>query len=191
MSRCEAYYACSFETTICELRHVSAYNKIRWIPPLPQLRLLGWSTSFGAVSSYIKSIIESTGTIDEDIIGLDHEINALISIHDSPNEVHKAKMTRTHGGSLADKSRVESLWQNVGKLLKDCRKTQEELEKLMSGFLCKRPSTSRLGDRIGGKIDNIKKTIRMEKKDEEFKSLRVELVNYQISLQVLLTALSL
>lgn len=142
--------------------------------------------------SYIKTIIESSGTIDEDILGLDHEINALISIHDSLDAVYKAEKTRTDGASLADKSRVESLWQNVGMLLKDCRKTLEELEKLLLEFLCKEPSiSSRFGDRIGGKIDNIKKTIRMEKKDEEFKSLRVQLVNYQVSLQVLLTALSL
>jgi hypothetical protein len=143
--------------------------------------------------SYVKKLIESGGKIDEDILGLENEIRALISVNVSLEEAYQVEKLRTlPGASLADKGRVQSLWENVGTLLKDCQKTVEELEELVLEVMGKdSSSTSKLGDKLGGKLENLKKTIRREKKDHDFKEMRLRLMNYQNSLQILLTALNL
>jgi hypothetical protein len=143
--------------------------------------------------SYAKKIIESGGTIDDDIFDLDREIHGLISVNESLKEAYHAEMLRVlPRTSLADIDRINTLWRNVGTLVKDCQKPAEELEELMADIIGKdSSSTSKLGDKLGGKLDNLKKTIRREKKDDDFKDIRMRLMNYQNSLQILLTALNL
>ncbi|RDL38843.1 Uncharacterized protein BP5553_03183 [Venustampulla echinocandica] len=139
-------------------------------------------------SGYVKKILESAGKIDETIFGLDHEIGALISVNKSLEEAYNAENIKFPGTSLVEKARVESLWHNVGTLLQDCQKTVEELAELLSEVS---GTASSATSKLGGKIDNLKKSIRMDIKDDEFKKIRLRLVNYQNSLQVLLTALTL
>jgi hypothetical protein len=142
--------------------------------------------------NYIQTILERAGTLDEDILGLTHEIATLVSVNESLQSAYEAEKNRVTGTSLADRRRIESLWQNVGTLVKDCHKTVEELENVLLEIIGKTPSTtSRLGDRLGGKIDHLKKSMRMEKKHDEVKNIQMRLLNYQNSLQILLSALSL
>lgn len=142
--------------------------------------------------SYIKKVLESAATIDKDILSLSHATDTLISVNESLQETCKAERCRGIGTSLEERDRVESLWQNVGTLLEDCRKTVEELETMLLEVIGKGSiATSRLGNRLGGKLDDLKKTIRMDDKDNGFKKMHLRMVNYQNSLQVLLVALTL
>ncbi|MCJ1311555.1 hypothetical protein MMC25_005228 [Agyrium rufum] len=96
------------------------------------------------------------------------------------------------GTLFAEQYRVESLWKNVGSLLKDCQNTVTELEQLLQGIVGKATTSStQLGGRVGGKINNLKKAVRLDMKDDKFKKIRWRFTNYQISLQVLLTAITL
>ena len=71
----------------------------------------------------------------------------------------------------------------MGTLLKDCQTTVEQLEIVVQEIVGKGRSSKSL--------DAIKKTLRMDKKIDEFKDLRLQLMNYRNSLQVLLIALNL
>jgi len=141
--------------------------------------------------NYIKTILEIAGTLDEDVLGLTREIATLVSVNESLQNVYEAEKGRGPSTPLADRRRIESLWQNVGTLVRDCHKTVEELENILLEIIGKTPSISKLGDRLGGKIDHLKKSMRMEKKDDDVKKVHMRLLNYQNSLQVLLLALSL
>jgi hypothetical protein len=132
--------------------------------------------------NYIKTILEIAGTLDEDVLGLTHEIATLVSVNESLQNVYEAEKNRAPSTSLADRRRIESLWQNVGTLVRDCHKTVEELENILLEIIGKTPSTiSKLSDRLGGKIDHLKKSMRMEKKDDDFKKVHMRLLNYQSS----------
>jgi len=136
--------------------------------------------------SYLKDLLESATKIEEDILGLSHEIDALISVYESITETSRAEHRGVPGTSLADSNRVDNLWRNVETLLKDCRVTVGELEGLLAEIIGKGGSS-----KVTGRIDGLKKTLRREKKDGEFKEIRLKLMTYQNSLQVLLTALNL
>jgi len=136
--------------------------------------------------SYLKKIHESTGKIEEDILALSSEIQSLLSVNESIDATFKAEHFRLPGSSLADAARIDSLWRNAGTLLKDCRTSVEEMESLVTDIIGKGASA-----KVTGKLDGLKKTIRREKKDVELKEMRLKLLNYQNSLQVLLTALNL
>lgn len=133
--------------------------------------------------SYLKHVHDSAGKIDEDIAALTHEIDALISVNTSIDDAFKAEHSRIPEPPPADSNRVESLWRNVGTLLRDCQTTVEQLEIVVQEIVGKGRSSKSL--------DAIKKTLRMDKKIDEFKDLRLQLMNYRNSLQVLLTALNL
>jgi len=133
--------------------------------------------------SYLKHVHDSAGKIDEDIAALTHEIDALISVNTSIDDAFKAEHSRIPDPPPADSKRVESLWRNVGTLLRDCQATVEQLEVVVQEIVGKGRSSKSL--------DAIKKTLRKDKKIDEFKDLRLQLMNYRNSLQVLLTALNL
>ena len=136
--------------------------------------------------SYLKHVHQSVGKIDEDIAALTHEIDALISVNKSIDDTFKAEHSRIPDSSLADSNQVESLWRNVGILLRDCQTTVEQLEVVVQEIVGKGRSSKSLGT-----VDAIGKTFRKDKKIDEFKNLRLQLMNYRNSLQVLLTALNL
>jgi hypothetical protein len=138
------------------------------------------------LGSYIQSVIVSAAKIEEDILSLSREIKALISVNESISETFQAEGALLPNTSLADSVRVENLWRNVATLLKNCQTTVEELEGLVKEIIGKGGSP-----KATGKIDSLKKTIRKGKKDDEIKELRLKLMNYQNSLQVLLTAINL
>ncbi|RDW71577.1 hypothetical protein BP6252_08140 [Coleophoma cylindrospora] len=142
--------------------------------------------------SFVKDILDSAGKIDEDILGLNHELEALIAVNTSLQEAYHAENNQQTGSSQADKNRVASLWRNVNTQLIDCGKTVKELETLIGEIIGKGSSLKpRLGDKIGGKIESLKKALRSEQKARELQDIRLRLVNHQNSLQVLFTALTL
>ena len=153
----------------------------------------GLTVSLWRCGSYLKELIKSAGKIDNDIRDLEHEIHALISANEALNEAYNAEKPRVlPGASLAGIDRVNSLWKSVGTVLNVCQKTVEELEEMMLDVIGREStSTSKLGEKLGGKLDALKKTVRRERKDADFKEIRMKLVNYQNSLQILITALNL
>ncbi len=137
------------------------------------------------VIDYLRKVQSAAGRVEDEIVALLHEVEALVTVNESIERVWATERGRSPRKSLSDSGRVDSLWRNAGTILQDCRATLERLESLVTEVIGKD------GPKVTGKLDGIKKQLRKQTKAEEFNQVRHQLASYQSSLQVLLTALNL
>lgn len=133
---------------------------------------------------YLKNVQAVAARVEDELATLSKEIESLISVNSSLEDVWASEQKASLATSVADTVRVESIWQNVGTNLQDCRVVVEKLDGLLKGV------TGKAGLQSAGKFDNLKKQLRRQSKDEEFRRLRDSLTTHQNSLQLLLTALN-
>jgi hypothetical protein len=137
------------------------------------------------IISYVRHVQAGAARVEEEVAALSHEIESMISVNQSLRVVFTTEQKASLGTSLADSVHVESLWRNVGQNLQGCQAIAEKLEGLLKGIIGKD------GSKSPGKLENLKKQLRRQSKDEEFHQLRHQLMIYQNSLQLSLTALNL
>ena len=140
------------------------------------------------VISAIEDVYKEADKVEEEIEALSADINALLSIRRSLNDFWntKCKAAGVPLASETDRTRADGLWKEVAINLQSCEATVLKLEGLLNEIIGK--DGKRKG---GGKIDRIRKQLRMRSKDPDFLQLRQRLSNAQGSLQMLLTALNL
>ncbi|KAH6672293.1 tetratricopeptide repeat domain-containing protein [Halenospora varia] len=137
------------------------------------------------VGSYLKSVEESAGKVEEEIAALSHDIDTLVGVYESLEEIWLAHQNLLSGAEKPDAMYANNLWRDVFANLKDCRKTVEKLEILLEGIVGKN------GPKVTSKLDGIRKQLRLQSREAELDQIRHRLTNSQASLQLLLTALNL
>lgn len=134
------------------------------------------------VVSYLRDIQAGAAAIESDLVALQQELEALVSVNESIRDIFTAELHEKHAESAADSRR---LWQNTGKLLQDCRKIVDGLEALLRQIIGSE------GPKIFRKLDGFRKQLRRQQKTEDFNSLRAQLQTSQVALQLLLSSLNL
>ena len=135
---------------------------------------------------YIKDTQAAATKLEDDIESLLREIEALISVIESIQNVFASELsTSTRGASVASTNHVEDLWRNTGESLRECRTLVEQMEDLVL-------SIAGHGDyKVKGKIDGFRRQLKKQSKDGKFRDLRQQLANYEGGLQILLSAINL
>lgn len=136
------------------------------------------------VITYLRKVRAASARVEDELTTLSKEIESLISVNSSLEDVWESEQKASPAISVADTVRGERLWQNVGTNLRDCQVVVKKLDSLLKGV------TGKAGLQSKGKFDNLKRQLRMESKDEEFRRLRDRLTTHQNSLQLLLTTLN-
>jgi hypothetical protein len=152
------------------------------------------SIVFGTVSlvdvcvragQYLALIQQAAGKVEEDIAALQHDIDALTTIHSSLREVWEAHKSTAPRSPIHDAARVEKLWSSVGVGLQDCQATIELLDDIFQDIV------GRSGPIVSGRYDKIKKAWRRRSKDADFQQLRRQVSMDYSNLQMLLTTINL
>lgn len=138
------------------------------------------------VGASIKRVHDATGTINEGIAELSHEIEVLSSVILSIQQTFKANNIESLSSSEKNADRIQDLWRLIPTILNDCNSTVSQLEDLINDMIG--PEN---GTKPSGKMDAFKKTLRKDKRIPEFREKRQRVANCQISLQMLLSALNL
>ena len=132
------------------------------------------------VVNYLKHIEESARKIEDDITVLISELNSLIIVTNSIDDLWQSNQDTI----LQESDRVKRLWEQIGGLLKDCQHTVGDLLELLVQVIGKHgPGASSL-------MDGFKKVLRKDSKDKEFENVRNHMTSFLAGLQMLLTALS-
>jgi hypothetical protein len=137
------------------------------------------------VAGHIRDFTAAAARVEDDIANLSHEIEALITVNEVIEGVWKFERKETPCASSTDSTRIDSLWRNVGAVLRDCRVTVEKLEILLKEII------GIEGPKVTGTFNAFRKIQRKLSKSPEIDELRHRLMSYQSSLQILLTALNM
>ena len=136
------------------------------------------------VGSYLSTLDKSRGKLEQEIAQLSKEVNTITSANTSIQALWNVQKKHAVAQSMPDDPQIVNLWQNAGTILEGCRSTMEKLNDLVKEIIGKG------GHEVTGTRDGIKKGLRKGSKEKHLSEIRQQLLNYQSSLQVILTALS-
>jgi len=135
--------------------------------------------------AYIRDFREALASVDKDLDLLLEELQAVTLVTTSIKTVYDSYLSRTSETSEAGGSHAGKLWQNVAKVLADCRVRVQKLVDLVENV------KGREGPRISKRIDSFMKLLRKQSKEQEYQQFRRDLANYLNTLQMLLNATEL
>jgi len=138
------------------------------------------------VFKYLKDVREGTASVEEEIAALSHEIETLISVNESLEDLWASEGRLTFENTTAHVSRVERIWRNTGTILADCRATVQKLEVVL-----KKITGKKKGHKVAGTLDGIRKQLRKQSKSRELVEIRQRLTTFQNGLQTSLMTLNL
>jgi len=134
------------------------------------------------VVSYLRDIQVEAAAIESDLVALQQELEALLSVNESIRDIFTAELDENPAVLAVDSRR---LWHNTGRLLRDCRTIVDGLETLLREIIGSE------GPEIFRELDGFRKQLRRQQKNEDFNSLRAQLQTSQGALQLLLSSLNL
>jgi hypothetical protein len=137
------------------------------------------------VGAYLKDVKDAAGRIEGDIGVLQRQVTSLIEVDEA---IEKLKVVREGAGKSSPINyapEVESLWQNVDSNRKGCREAMLRLEEKVLEIMGRSQTA-----KPTGKIDGIRKALRMQATDPDLAKVHNDLSKYQQSLQILLSALN-
>lgn len=134
--------------------------------------------------SYLKEIERAAGKVDEEIISLSREIEALVATNKSIEQFWRLASNQAQDVELEDKSYVDSVWKELSGLLQDCGDEARKLEQCLEEIVGKN------GPRVTGKWDGIKKHLRRQAKELEFQQVRSRLTRQRDEIRILLQTLN-
>lgn len=135
------------------------------------------------VAAYLGKVKAAAGKIERDLAALTYEVNALILVNESIKSLWEANKEKPLEKLSSDAQRVNDLWRDVSIALPGSRDVMGTLVLLVEEVVGKD------GLAVQGKRDGIKKVLRKQSKDVEIQEIRVQISNYQNSLQLTLSAL--
>ncbi|KAL9058685.1 MAG: hypothetical protein Q9206_001820 [Seirophora lacunosa] len=131
------------------------------------------------VAAYLGKVKAAASKIERDLAALTYEVNALIVVDESIKSLWEANKEKPLEKLSSDAQRVNDLWQDVlGMSWAPWSLLVEEV-------------VGKDGMAVQGKRDGIKKVLRKQSKDGEIQEIRVQISNYQNSLQLTLSALNM
>ena len=153
------------------------------------------------VGQYLYSLKNSLADIDKDLTALQKEIDSIISIHGSLENIWTTQHKSLPGGLGTDANHAVNLWGNVRKNLSDAEAMLRDLETLFKKIVgdkdandenvstTKESKPTKKG--TPSRLDGIKKTIKLQLKEGELHRLQQKLRDCQGNLRTLLIALNL
>lgn len=138
------------------------------------------------VGAYLNDVKDAAGRIEGDIDALQKEVTSLIAVNESIKNLKALTEEADPGSPTNHLPGVEDLWQKVDSNTKGCKdvvlRLEEKVKEIMGKGQTAKPT---------GKIDGIKKTLTKQSTDSDLARIHSSLSKYQLSLQMLLTALNL
>ena len=142
--------------------------------------------------SYLNDIRKASVKIQDEITILSHEIQSLLDVNESVNDFWRSRrhlisldtaLSHTASEDIYG-HQIEDNWRKLGSLLQKSQSTIESLETLLRDVVGKKGLS-------GGKIEDLRKTIRKHDRDGEYMQIRARLANNQQGIQMFLTMLNL
>lgn len=142
--------------------------------------------------AYLNDIRNASVKIQDEITILNHEIQSLLGVNESVDDCwHSRRHLIDPDTGLIHKSyediygaQIEDNWRKLGSLLQKSQSTTESLESLLKEVIGKKGLS-------GGKIEDLRRTIRKHGRDGEYMQIRARLGNNQQVMQMFLTMLNL
>lgn len=137
------------------------------------------------VGKYLYDLKMGADKVDEEIEALYHQVEAIQSVTQSIKSVFEDDFA--HATEIGSKKRdgIQSLWEEIGKNVRSCQGTLEELFALIKLIVGKE------SPKVWSKLDGLRKFLRKQSKEADFVTLRQQLSDYHHSLQTLLTSVNM
>lgn len=138
------------------------------------------------VGSYLGDVKNAARTIEKDLDGLREEIAALHSINTLIQELEEKTEKAGLVSSLDQEPELRRIWNNIGENARGCKEVIESLEDEVKRIMGKNEQA-----KPTGKIDGIRKTMKMQSADSRLARFHHSLSKYHQSSQMSLTALDM
>jgi hypothetical protein len=144
--------------------------------------------------TYLSNIRKGSAKIQDEITILSHEVQSLRDVNESVEDLWESRHHLTsfdptlNNDNSLDKvsgTRIEDNWRKLDSLLHQSQRTIETLETLLKEVIGKKGAIS------GGKLDDLRKTIRKHDRDGDYMQIRARLANNQQGIQMFLNMLNL
>jgi hypothetical protein len=137
-------------------------------------------------TAYLVQIKEAAGKVEEDIVALEDEIQALASVNESIKKYwRKHRSVIPVRANAEDAVQIQDTWRDVGRYLLNCQETVKKMSLLLEAIIGKAPPKG------AGKLDGLLKALRKQSKVGDFEKLRRQLADYRGSLHLLLSTINL
>lgn len=137
------------------------------------------------IGVYLQNAQKASKGVEEELIGLEQEIQELISVNNSITEVSRKEQSLFSSYKFADEQTLSGLWQQACKLQKGCRNDLDMLDRVLTHILGSNESETT------GRIYGIRMQLRKQSKDAQLSQIHLKLSTHQASLQTLLSVLNL
>ena len=138
------------------------------------------------VGAYLNDVKNAAGRIEGDIDALQKEVTSLIDVNESIKKLKALTEEADPSSPINHSPGVEDLWQKVDSNTEGCKDVVLRLEEKVKDIMGKSQTA-----KPTSKIDGIKKTLKKQSTDPDLAKIHNSLSKYQLSLQMLLTALNL
>jgi hypothetical protein len=134
-------------------------------------------------AGYLNDVQAGAAQIDDEIVGLLREIEALKSVNETIQANYKG-FPKPVNPDEPIPNEVADLWGNIRSNLQDCRIIVEDLEQLVISIVGQERRDK--SSRFASKLDGFRKQLRKQSKEGDFNKLRSRLHTYQSTLQLML-----
>jgi hypothetical protein len=138
------------------------------------------------VGVYLNDVKDAAGRIEGDINVLQKQVTSLIEVNESIEKLKALTEDADTSSPINHSTGVEDLWRKVDANRRGCQdvvlRLEEKVKDIMGKSQAAKPTS---------KIDGIKKTLKKQSTDPDLAKVHNDLSKYQLSLQTLLTALTL
>lgn len=137
------------------------------------------------ILTYLQHIKSASTKIQDEINALEQEISTLTIANGSVQEIWESKCDKNGNYDSGEQSpMVDSIWKNLGLIIRQAEGTVKQLEVLLKEVLGKK------GALIPKKLESFMTIIRKEDRYSEYTQVRQRLTNYQAVIQMQFIALN-
>jgi chromosome segregation ATPase len=142
------------------------------------------------VVRYLRSVKESIAGTKDELESLEHEINSIRSISESIRDSFKDEVENCAGKSLADPTKAEALWKNIGNTLRRCERRLSDLADVIQHVTGENNKENRKGskdNKYTATLEGWKLQLRKLPKNSKIEQIQNDLVGYKGTLGLSLT----
>lgn len=142
------------------------------------------------VVRYLRGVKESIAGTKDELESLEHEINSIKSISESIKASFEDEAKNGSGKSVADPTKAQALWENIGNTLRSCDRRLRDLAEVIQHVTGEKNQDNRKGNKdhkYTATLESWRVLLRKIPKNSKIEQIQSDLVGYKGTLSLSLT----